>query len=240
MARKAGTQRSAPAQAERLEAPPGEGLRAKNKRDKKDRILEAGRALFSERGFEATTTRDIAERAGIGAGTLFLYFRTKEELLVHLFQAEIERLQAELFRRLKTDAPLVDQLMSVFGGFYDYYAKDPALARTYIREQLFLPPEMAKVHDAVVQDFFRRLTGLLQGAQARGEVAQDAPLPTACINLFCLYVLSVIGFLNAPPEAQPAIRQHLRAGLLLQLRGLAPRKASQESRRRPPKPRSGS
>jgi AcrR family transcriptional regulator len=48
------------------------------------RILEAARACFSETGFEAATTRDIAAKAGIAAGTLFNYFPAKEAIAMAL------------------------------------------------------------------------------------------------------------------------------------------------------------
>jgi AcrR family transcriptional regulator len=50
----------------------------------RERILQASRQLFAENGFEAATTRDIAERAEIGVGTLFNYFRTKEAIIATL------------------------------------------------------------------------------------------------------------------------------------------------------------
>ena len=59
-----------------------EGLRERNKREKLVRIRAAARALFAKRGFEATTAREICERAGIGTGTLFLY--VKDLSLIHI------------------------------------------------------------------------------------------------------------------------------------------------------------
>jgi AcrR family transcriptional regulator len=50
----------------------------------RQRILEASRQLFDESGFEAATTRDIAEKAQIGVGTLFNYFSTKEAIVTTL------------------------------------------------------------------------------------------------------------------------------------------------------------
>jgi AcrR family transcriptional regulator len=47
----------------------------------RERILDVSRQLFADQGFQATTTRDIARGAGIGVGTLFNYFRTKEAIL---------------------------------------------------------------------------------------------------------------------------------------------------------------
>ncbi|HLL53696.1 MAG TPA: TetR/AcrR family transcriptional regulator [Myxococcaceae bacterium] len=209
-----------------------EGLRAKNKREKEERILAAARELLSERGFEATTTRDIAERAGIGTGTLFLYVRTKEELLLRLFRQLVEGAQARLFGALPEDAPLVERLMFVFGGFFDMYAEDPRLSRTYIRELLFLPPDVAEEHAEVVRAFLGRLGGLLEAAKARGEVDAEVDPMVATLGFFSLYLTTLLAWLNGPPGSEPMYRQALRDGLQLQLRGLAP------ARRRPAQSRS--
>jgi AcrR family transcriptional regulator len=55
-------------------------------RDKKEReILEAAAAVFAEQGFRTTRVADVAERAGIGKGTVYEYFRSKEDLFLRLF-----------------------------------------------------------------------------------------------------------------------------------------------------------
>lgn len=75
----------------------------------RERILETSRQLFAENGFEAATTRDIAEKAEIGVGTLFNYFPTKEAIVATLAAdavaatlkgfdaAEADSLEEELF-----------------------------------------------------------------------------------------------------------------------------------------------
>ena len=57
------------------------GLRERNKLDKLRRIKKAARELFIARGFDDTTTREIAARAGVGMGTVFLYADNKRDLL---------------------------------------------------------------------------------------------------------------------------------------------------------------
>src|SRR5690348_2549407 len=57
------------------------GPRARGKLDKRERIRQAATELFLERGYDAATTKEIAERAGIATGTLFLYARDKADLL---------------------------------------------------------------------------------------------------------------------------------------------------------------
>jgi AcrR family transcriptional regulator len=58
------------------------GRRERSKQDKRRRIIEAATALFTERGYSAVTTQEIADAADIGAGTLFRYVDSKAELLI--------------------------------------------------------------------------------------------------------------------------------------------------------------
>lgn len=58
------------------------GRRERNKQDKLERIVSAAASLFSERPASDVTTQEIADRAGVGAGTLFLYAKSKSELLL--------------------------------------------------------------------------------------------------------------------------------------------------------------
>ena len=59
----------------------GISVRERNRRDKLQRITAAARALFVEKGFDETTTREIARRADVALGTLFLYATDKRDLL---------------------------------------------------------------------------------------------------------------------------------------------------------------
>ena len=65
------------------------GLRARKQRDTRNRIAEAGFALFLDRGFEAATLDAIADAAGISRRTLFNYFATKDDILL-AWEAELE------------------------------------------------------------------------------------------------------------------------------------------------------
>src|SRR5690349_16076844 len=58
------------------------GRRERNKQQKLERITAAARELFAERGVDEVTTQEIADHADIGAGTLFLYAKSKGELLL--------------------------------------------------------------------------------------------------------------------------------------------------------------
>src|SRR3954471_16278547 len=87
------------------------GKRHENKERTKDQILAAALQLFREKGLEQSTTREISKKAVIAEGTLFNYFKTKEDLALYFFQKETDDL-IKWFRadqRLKK-APLPEKL----------------------------------------------------------------------------------------------------------------------------------
>jgi AcrR family transcriptional regulator len=97
------------------------GKREKNKEQTKERILRAALELFREKGFEGTTTKEISRRSGIAEGTLFNYFKTKEDLALYFFQKETEGL-IKWFRadaRLQK-APLSEKLFAIIHRQLEY------------------------------------------------------------------------------------------------------------------------
>jgi AcrR family transcriptional regulator len=90
------------------------GKRAENKEKTRRAILRAALDLFERKGFYKTTTRSICQKAGIGEGTLFNYFRTKEDLALCFFDEELAGL-TEWFRREKRlqDARLPEKLFAI-------------------------------------------------------------------------------------------------------------------------------
>ena len=72
-------------------------------RDKRDRILAAATAVFSERDFHQVLVSEVAERAGVGKGTVYLYFPTKDHLHRGALEASLERLADEVQVRAKVN-----------------------------------------------------------------------------------------------------------------------------------------
>src|SRR5436190_11442687 len=68
------------------------GRREKKKQRTKEQILAAALQLFRQHGLEGTTTKQISKKAGIAEGTLFNYFKTKEDLALFFFQKETNEL----------------------------------------------------------------------------------------------------------------------------------------------------
>ena len=83
---------------------------AETKTRTREEIVQVSRELFAHKGFEATTTRDIAAAAGIGVGTLFNYFPTKESLALHMIGELFDSARKEFHRNRRGDEKL-DELL---------------------------------------------------------------------------------------------------------------------------------
>ncbi|MGH6975217.1 MAG: TetR/AcrR family transcriptional regulator [Stellaceae bacterium] len=113
------------------------GLRERSKARRLSNIRRAARELFVERGYDATTTRAIAKRAGVGLGTLFTYAADKRDLLFLIFNDELIELAVQAFAQSSSTPALADRLVAVFHDFYAYFARQPNLARFLLRELTF-------------------------------------------------------------------------------------------------------
>jgi len=190
----------------------------RSKRDKLDRIKRAARKLFGRKGFEATTTRAIAAAADIGAGTLFLYAGTKEDLLVLIFREEIGRVVTEAFATMPP-RPLLDQVLHVFGAMIALHERDRGLARVFVRELPFVEDRrhgIAEMMDSILAG----VAALIEAAKLRGEMRTDVPSARLANSLFSLYFCQLQRWLGGDPITSDQRDAGLRAALKLQLEGL--------------------
>ncbi len=85
---------------------------AAKKLETRRRIVECARNLFTSKGFEQTTTRNIAEAVGIAAGTMFNYFPTKEALAMTIVDEALDDAGVEFETRLRGDESLDEALFA--------------------------------------------------------------------------------------------------------------------------------
>lgn len=83
---------------------------AETKQKTRETILRVARKLFSERGFEQTTTRDLAQAAGVAAGTLFNYFPSKESLAMTIIAEALDEAKCDYLRRRRGSESLDEDL----------------------------------------------------------------------------------------------------------------------------------
>src|SRR5512133_2637825 len=208
---------------ERGHKPAAAGLRERNKERKREALVRAGRALFLAHGFEGTTTRAIAAKAGVASGTFFLYFREKRDLLFHLFREEASQILEEAFASEPKDAPLVARLTHVFGRFYAWYAKDPRLSRVFLKELIFQEEDEAHPMMSFTMAFVLRLAEVVADAKGRREVRAAVDPAQAATHALGLYMLGLIGWFNGVIPASE-LKAQLGGQLELLMTGIAGRR----------------
>jgi AcrR family transcriptional regulator len=117
------------------------GRRERNKQAKLERIMTAASELFAEHGVDEVTTQQIADKADIGTGTLFLYAKTKGELLLLVqnaqYAAALERGRASA----ETIPDVLDAVLSIVQPIVQCNRAQIENGRTYLREMVFGDPE---------------------------------------------------------------------------------------------------
>ncbi len=125
------------------------GRRERSKRDKLDRITAAAGELFAVHGVDEVTTQQIADKADIGTGTLFLYAKTKGELLLLVQNAHY----AEALERGRADAQAIpgvlDAVLAIVGPIVECNRTQIDNGRTYLREMAFGDPEEPRHGEAL-------------------------------------------------------------------------------------------
>jgi AcrR family transcriptional regulator len=92
---------------------------------KRDAVCEAALELFAEKGIEATTIRDIAQRADAAEGTLYRHFDGKDDLAGWLYRRCAQELQARLADATATAATPEEKLEALIRGVFDFFGDRP-------------------------------------------------------------------------------------------------------------------
>ena len=110
-------------------------MQAKSKEnDKRTRILDAAVRVFAERGFFGATVAGIARAAGVADGTNYLYFKSKDDVLLRLFDEKMTYLLAEAKAAAAPEGSASARLSRLVQLHLALVEKDPALAQVLIVE----------------------------------------------------------------------------------------------------------
>lgn len=174
------------------------------------RIVDAASKLAEEGGFEAVRLRDVAEASGVALGTLYRYFRSKEDILVFLLSEEMEALERVLAERPpRGDSPR-ERVMGVFGVATRGLTGRPHFARALLRAVSAGEPETT----VKVASFHLRAGKLVLDALAGGEPA-DEHLEHAAVVLQQVWFASLVGWTGGLHDAKAVLAQVDEAAELL-------------------------
>jgi AcrR family transcriptional regulator len=196
------------------------GRREQNKLEKRGRIIAAARALFTHKGFEATTSQEIADAAGVAGGTVFTYARTKDDLLILVFHDEMMDLVERAYAAARKSTGLLDQAIAFFETFVAYHERDLPLAHALMRQLGYVgSADQRSLVSELMTSLLGRLALLVQAAKDDGKVDATSALMASARSLFAIYYFHLGGLLSGYLD-RPQFDRALRTDLGLLLRGL--------------------
>lgn len=189
---------------------------------RRDEILLAAKELFLEEGYDSTTIRKIADRVGISAPALYLYFRDKEALLLALCDQTFGHLLDDI-RAIETN--VVDRLERVrrFGEAYAHFGLSHPGEYRLIFLGANVPEAVRKIgHRAPIDDpdrpgvggaiVFQRLVAILVELQASGTELNYPP--DTCAELCWMGMHGLVAALILKPDFPWSDRELLIKGML--------------------------
>lgn len=146
--------------------------------DTRQRLLDAAGSAFAERGFHATTTRDIAAAAGMSPAAVYVHHQSKEDLL-YLLSLEGHRATDDLVRdAIASCEQPPDQLTAVVAAFCAFQVEQHVLARVVNYELKALSAEHAQEIWALRRTIQRRVQDVVEAGVQTGQFDTSSPAMT--------------------------------------------------------------
>lgn len=164
------------------------GVRETQKLETRRKVLESARDLFNEIGYEETTIRAVAERAGVSVGSVFTTFASKAEVLSQVMDDRVEALQIELERVAKyMRGSTLDRLCSLFAIHYDFECRRVRLFLAHIAASYSPSLDGGTVPYGRNTQFRTMILDMLAEGVERGEVCKNADLELTLDTLMAAY-----------------------------------------------------
>ncbi|MCA9677481.1 MAG: TetR/AcrR family transcriptional regulator [Kofleriaceae bacterium] len=157
---------------------------AKGGGDKRERILDAAERVFAEHGFFTARVSEIARVAGVADGTIYLYFKSKDDLLISLFESRMERVNAALAEAIAPVTGPTARLLAFIRAYLGLVHDQPSVAEVLTVELRQSSKFMKEYANPRFAEFLRSLATVIAEGQAAGEFDATVPPPLAARMIF--------------------------------------------------------
>jgi TetR/AcrR family transcriptional regulator len=196
------------------------GRRERNKQQKLDRITAAARELFTEYGVDEVTTQQVADKADVGTGTLFLYAKTKAELLLLVHNMKYGEALDRGIRDAERAPGVLDGVMAIIRPIIECNRIQIENGRTYLKEIVFGDP--AEPHHAEALALTARTEAAIADILRRGEhLAARDPAKLARIISSIMFISMTVTVNSGLTDAQVGDEIHDLVSVLLAVSGAA-------------------
>lgn len=141
---------------------------------KKQAIMEAALAVIAEKGFHPATIDEIAERAGVGKGTIYVYFKSKVALVGELIDTITRAHLAEMEEQVSRVASAKDKLLYLAGAEFDFWRRHAPLMQILgASETMGMTPELREQIGEARQGYVRLVERVIEEGQLHGDFVRS-------------------------------------------------------------------
>jgi TetR/AcrR family fatty acid metabolism transcriptional regulator len=151
------------------------------------RILEAAAIEFAQKGFFQSTVSQIARQAGVADGTIYLYFKNKDDILVQFFRFKTEQVFKSFRERVDTAKTPAEKLKSLIRSHLEVFQKDRNMAVIYQAETRRVNPLLKDHIREMTKTYLDMIAEIVQQGQSQNTFRKDIP-----IGLVKHYVLGAV------------------------------------------------
>lgn len=169
----------------------------KREKDTEERILNAAKTIFQEKGMAGARMQEIADKAEINKALLHYYFRSKEKLFQKIFQDIIYNFLMPILKEFNTNKPLEVKIWNFTESYLEMLKKNPHVP-IFMLSEIRRNPETLQ---EIANKEFKLNNELLQ-SQIDEEVEKGNYKPTSFINLF----INIISLCAFPFAAEPMLK----------------------------------
>jgi AcrR family transcriptional regulator len=185
-------------------------------RKTRDRLIRAAREIFLEKGYDNATTREISERADLGAGTFYVHFRDKRDVYDALVRRANREMHQRWMKALKPEMSVEEQVVAALRISFAYFRENAELARLILIEG---PPVDAEYSMKLHAGVGAELREILKSGIEDGHVSEIEPAVLATIVMGISVVMGRWLLSPQPPRKQKEVEEEI---IRFCLRGLRP------------------
>ena len=152
--------------------------------DKRERILDAAELVFAKSGFFHARVAEIAKTAGVADGTIYLYFKSKDDVLISWFESRMERVNSALEKAVSAATTPKEKLLCFIRAHLKLVAEQPSVAEVLTVELRQSSKFMKEYANPRFGEFLKVLATVIAEGQESGDFSAEIPSPVAARAIF--------------------------------------------------------
>ncbi len=161
------------------------GIMARVKSEMKEqKIIAAAMELFAKKGYYYTNVKEIAAKADVGVGTVYIYFENKDEILIKIFKDFFNNVSSRINDILEKNIGAMEKFKLGLGVLIDRLSRNIDMARVFVVELNQSHQALSHLSPIIFKQYYRWMTALLEEAKDDNVMRDDVNVNIISISAF--------------------------------------------------------